>query len=174
MKKDILIIFAVVLMLAVFIGGSNFQSVDEYYLIHIDDIKEDSETVFVEISCADILNHLEDLDKNLNSPEYLPADGVILPPTEYVLRPGDTAFDLLLRCVRHNRIQMEYQGTDKTAFGSVYIQSINYLYEFSCGPQSGWIFTVNGEIPDKGCSALELSDGDTVRWIYSCSLDEAI
>ena len=171
MKKDILIIFAVVLALAVFIGGSDFQSVDEYYLIHIDDIKEDSETVFIEINCADILNHLDDLDPVLNDPGYLPADGVILPLTEYVLRPGDTVFDLLLRTVRHNRIQMEYQGADKNAFKSVYIQGINYIYEFSCGPQSGWIFTVNGEFPDKGCSTYKLSDGDRVSWIYSCSLD---
>ncbi|MCH5197393.1 MAG: DUF4430 domain-containing protein [Oscillospiraceae bacterium] len=173
MKKDILIVFAVILALAVFIGGSNFQSVDEYYLVHIDDIEDDSETVFIEIRCDDILNHLDDLDKSLNSPEYVPSDGVILPLTEYVLRPGDTAFDLLSRCIRRNRIQMEYQGLDKNAFGSVYIQSINYIYEFSCGPQSGWIFTVNGEVPDKGCSAFELADGDRVSWIYSCSLDEA-
>ncbi|MBQ7637777.1 MAG: DUF4430 domain-containing protein [Clostridia bacterium] len=171
MKKDILIVFAVALALAVLIGGSNFQSVDEYYLVHIDDITEDSETVFIEINCADILNHLDDLDPNLNSPEFVPENGVILPPTEYVLRPGDTVFDILSRTVRHNKIQMEYQGADKNAFGSVYIQGINYLYEFSCGPSSGWIFTVNGEMPNRGCSTYKLSNGDRVSWIYSCSLD---
>ena len=172
MKKDILIVFAIILALAVFIGGSEFQSVDEYYLVHIDDIKEDSETVFIEISCADILSHMDKLDPNLNSPEFLPADGVILPLTEYVLRPGDTVFDLLQRTVRYNHIQMEFQGADKNAFGSVYIQGINYIYEFSCGPQSGWVFYVNGEFPDRGCSTYELKDGDKVSWQYSCELDE--
>ena len=66
---------------------------------------------------------------------------------------------------------MEYQGADKNAFGTVYVQGIGYLYEFSCGPQSGWIFTVNGEFPDRGSSDYKLSDGDQVEWKYSCSLD---
>ena len=32
MKKDILAIFAIVLLIAVVISGTNIQSVDEYYL----------------------------------------------------------------------------------------------------------------------------------------------
>ena len=172
MKKDILIVFAAVLALAVLIGGSNFQSVDEYYLVHIDDITEGCETVFIEIDCSDVYRHFEDLDPALRE-GVLPPDGVMLPPTEYVLRPGDTVFDILSRTVRHNRIQMEYQGADKNAFGTVYVQGIGYLYEFSCGPQSGWTFTVNGKMPDRGCSTYELSNGDRVKWTYSCALDEA-
>ena len=166
MKKDILIIFAVILALAVLIGGSNFQSVEEYYLVHIDDITPESETVFISIDCSDVLNHLDRLDKALL--DEIPPGGVILPRTEYVLRPGDTAFDLLKRTARHNAIQMEYQGADRNAFGSVYVQGIGYLYEFSCGPESGWVYLVNGKFPDKGCSGYELSDGDWVKWIYSC------
>ena len=169
MKKDILIVFAVVLALAVLIGGSEFQSVDEYYLVHIDDIEEDSETVFISISCADVLNHMDDLDPALVN--EIPPDGIILPRTEYVLRPGDTVFDLLRRTVRHNAIQMEYQGADQNAFGSVYVQGIGFLYEFSCGPQSGWTFTVNGVLPDHGCSTYKLADGDIVEWNYSCTLE---
>lgn len=169
MKKDILIIFAVILALAVVIGGSEFQSVDEYYLVHIDDIEPDSETVFISIDCADVLRHTEDLDPALKN--EIPENGVILPKTEYVLRPGDTVFDLLRRTVRHNAIQMEYQGADKNAFGSVYVQGIGYIYEFSCGPQSGWTFLVNGEMPDHGCSTYQLKDGDSVEWVYSCTLE---
>ena len=37
MKKDILAIVAAVLIIAVLIGGVEIQSVDEYYLSHIDD-----------------------------------------------------------------------------------------------------------------------------------------
>ena len=169
MKKDILIVFAVILALAVLIGGSNFQSVEEYYLVHIDDITPESETVFISIDCTDVLRHMEKLDKALT--DEIPADGMILPRTEYVLRPGDTAFDLLKRTARHNAIQMEYQGADRNAFGSVYVQGIGYLYEFSCGAESGWVYLVNGEFPDKGCSDYELSDGDEVLWYYSCERD---
>ena len=169
MKKDILIIFAVILALAVLIGGSEFQSVDEYYLVHIDDITPESETVFITIDCSDVLRHMDQLDKALK--DEIPPDGMILSRTEYVLRPGDTAFDLLKRTVRHNAIQMEYQGADRNAFGSVYVQGIGYLYEFSCGPESGWVYLVNGEFPDKGCSNYKLSDGDEVVWYYSCERD---
>ena len=160
MKKDILIVFAVILALAVLIGGSDFQSVEEYYLVHIDDITPESETVFISIDCTDVLRHMDKLDKALN--DEIPADGMILPRTEYVLRPGDTVFDLLKRTVRHNDIQMEYQGADRNAFGTVYVQGIGYLYEFSCGAESGWVYLVNGEFPDKGCSDYELSDGEEV------------
>ena len=171
MKKDILAVFAVVLALAVLIGGSEIQSVEEYYQVHIDDIGPDSETVFISISCASVLDHMDELDPELT--DEIPPGGVILARTEYVLRPGDTVFDLLRRTVAHNRIQWEYQGADKNAYGSVYIQGINYLYEFSCGPESGWIFTVNGSFPDVGCSSYELKDGDEVAWTYSCSLAES-
>ena len=36
MKKDILALFVIVLLVAVVINGTNIQSVDEYYLTHID------------------------------------------------------------------------------------------------------------------------------------------
>ena len=42
MKKDILALFVIVLLVAVVINGTNIQSVDEYYLTHIDDITPDA------------------------------------------------------------------------------------------------------------------------------------
>ena len=95
MKKDLIALFAIILMIAVLINGTNIQSVDEYYLTHIDDITPDSETVTISIRCDTILRNYDDLDPALRSPEYVPPDGVILPVTEYVLRPGDTVFDIL-------------------------------------------------------------------------------
>ena len=170
MKKDILAVFSIILIIAVLINGTNIQSTEEYYLTHIDDITEESETVIISIRCDTVLENYDDLDPSLRSDEFVPPDGVILPATEYVLRPGDTAFDILERAVRYNRIQMEYQGADKNSFGSVYVQGINYLYEFSCGPLSGWMYRVDGEFPNYGCSKYELSDGQIIEWIYTLSL----
>ena len=170
MKKDILALFVIVLLVAVVINGTNIQSVDEYYLTHIDDITPDSETVTISIRCDTILQNYEDLDPALRSDEFVPPDGVILPPTRYVLRPGDTVFDILDRAVRYNRIQMEYQGARENSFGSVYIQGLHYLYEFSCGPLSGWMYRVDGEFPDYGCSRYVLHDGQVVEWVYTCDL----
>ena len=170
MKKDLLAICIVILLLGFVCTGTKIQSVDDYYLTHIDDITEDSETVFLSIECGTILDNWDDLDPALRYEKYVPSDGIILERTEYVLRPKDTVYDILDRAVRYNKIQMEYQGANENSFGSVYIQGINYLYEFSCGPLSGWMYRVNGEFPNYGCSKYELKDGDVIEWIYTCDL----
>lgn len=174
MKKDILAVFGIILLIAVVINGTNIQSVDEYYLTHIDDITPDSETVIISIRCDTVLDNYDDLDPALRSEEFVPVDGVILPPTEYVLRPGDTVFDILDRAVRYNRIQMEYMGADKNSYGSVYIQGIHFLYEFSCGPLSGWMYRVDGEFPNFGCSKYKLKDGQVIEWVYTCDLGKDV
>lgn len=173
-KKDIIAVFALILLVALVIKGTNIQSVDEYYLTHIDDISPYSETVTISIRCDTVLANPDDLDPALKQGDYIPSDGVILPPTEYVLRPGDTVFDILDRAVRYNKIQMEYQGSDENSYGSVYIRGINYLYEFSCGPLSGWMYRVDGEYPNFGCSKYELKDGQNIEWIYTCDLGEDV
>ena len=166
--------FALILLVALVVKGTNIQSADEYYLTHIDDIRPDSETVTISIRCDTVLANPDDLDPALKQGDYIPSDGVILPPTEYVLRPGDTVFDILDRAVRYNKIQMEYQGSDENSYGSVYIKGINYLYEFSCGPLSGWMYRVDGEYPNYGCSKYELKDGQNIEWIYTCDLGEDV
>lgn len=170
MKKDLLALGFVVLLVVWIAKGTKIQSVEEYYETHIDEITEESQTVWMTIRCDTILDNWDDLNPALQDGQYVPKDGVILPKTQYVLRPGDTAFDLLNRAVRHNRIQMEYQGADKNMYNSVYIQGINHLYEFSCGSLSGWVYKVNGEAPGCGCSRWELKDKDQVEWLYTCDL----
>lgn len=170
MKKDLLALGFIVLAIALILSGTKFQTVDEYYLTHIDDITEDSKTVTISIRCDTILDNWDDLVPELQSDEFVPSDGVILPETTYVLREGDTAFDVTDRAVRYNKIQMEYQGANMNSFGSVYIQGIHYLYEFSCGPLSGWMYRVNGVFPNYGCSKYELKDGDKIEWVYTCDL----
>lgn len=91
-----------------------------------------------------------------------------------MLREGDTVYDILSRAVRYNRIQMEFQGAEENPFGSVYIQGLHYLYEFSCGPLSGWMYLVNGDYPDYGCSLYELEDGDAIEWVYTCDLGQDV
>lgn len=121
MKKDLLAVCIAILLIVFVCTGTKIQSVDDYYLTHIDDITEDSETVFLSIECSTILENWDDLDPALRYEKYVPSDGVILAKTEYVLRSKDTVYDILNRAVRHNRIQMEYQGANENSFGSVYI-----------------------------------------------------
>ncbi|MDE6150333.1 MAG: DUF4430 domain-containing protein [Ruminococcus sp.] len=172
MKKDILIIFSILIVAAVLIMGTDFQTVDEYYLTHIDDITPDSQTVFISINCDRILDNYDKLDNSLKNEKYVPSNGIILDKTEYVLRSGDTAFDILDRAVRHNKIPMDYKGANETGYGSAYVQGINHIYELSCGEGSGWTFLINGETPQYGCSQIELEDGDYVEWLYTCNFGE--
>lgn len=172
MKKDIPIIFAAILIAVLLIKGTDFQTVDEYYLTHIDDITPDSQVVTLSIDCSSAVKS-DKLDKGLKESGKLPENGVILPETEYVLREGDTAFDILDRAARHNKIQMEYQGADKNSYKSVYIKGIDYLYEFSCGENSGWLYTVNGKSPNVGCSDYKLKDGDNIEWKYVCDFENS-
>ena len=51
MKKDLFAICIVIFILALMFSGVKIQSVDEYYLVHIDDITPESETVFLTIRC---------------------------------------------------------------------------------------------------------------------------
>ncbi len=170
MRKDILIIGFVVLLIAVIFSGTKIQSVEDYYQTHIDDITEESETVFITIEATTVLDNLDQLDATLKDEKYVPKDGMILEESEYVLRKDDTVFDLLKRATRHNQIQLDFQGASDNSFKSAYIKGINHLYEFSCGELSGWMYEVNGEFPDHGVSRYELVDGDKVALRYTCDL----
>lgn len=63
MKKDILAILFIILAAVFVINGTEIQSVDEYYLTHIDDITEESETVFISVNCKTAIDNSEDLGK---------------------------------------------------------------------------------------------------------------
>ncbi len=120
----------------------------------------------VSISCAAILDNWDLLDPD--KAELVPADGWLLTPVTVTLSDGESAFDVLLRVCQDNRIHLEYQDTP--AYGSAYIEGIGNLYEFDCGDLSGWMFRVNGEFSNYGCSEYTLADGDVVEWVYTCDL----
>jgi len=57
-------------------------------------------------------------------------------------------------------------GLDYTTNG-IYISTIKELSEFDNGPNSGWMFRVNGKISEEGYESYILSDEDVVKWFYS-------
>lgn len=162
MKKDILIIGFIALILVLLCSGINIQSVEDYYLTHLDDITPDSETVTVSIECKTILNNYDKLEEHLKNETYVPADGIISESQKYALRDGDTAISMLKRITRYNKIHLEFSGG--------YVEGINYIYQFSCGDLSGWMLKINGNLTSVGSGNTILKDGDSVLWVYSCSL----
>lgn len=94
--------------------------------------------------------------------------GMILPACTLTLQEGDTAFSVLSRTLREKKIQMECSGSGE----SVYVKGIANLYEFDEGPQSGWSYRVNGQMPSKSAGAYVLAPGDRVEWIYVLQFGE--
>ena len=123
-------------------------------------------TCTLEIRCDVLLNNLDNLQAEKVS--LVPADGVILAVTEVEFSGGQSVFDVFRQTLRDQKIHFEY--VDASAYDSVYIESIGNLYEYDCGPQSGWMYSVNGIYPGLGCSAYTLADGDVIVFNYTCDL----
>ena len=120
----------------------------------------------LEIRCDVLLDNLDQL--KTEKAALVPEDGVLLPVTEVEFDGGESVFDVFRKVLREEKIHLEY--VDASAYDSVYIEGIGNLYEFDCGPQSGWMYSVNGVHPGLGCSAYTLADGDVIVFCYTCDL----
>ena len=129
-----------------------------------------AQTCTLSVECGSILNHLDDLTAGKES--LVPADGRILPATSVSFSEGDTVFDVLKKAMREEGILFEFETTP--LYSGVYIEGIANLYEFDCGPLSGWMYAVNGVFPNYGCGSCKVKDGDKIRWIYTCDLGRDI
>lgn len=123
-------------------------------------------TCTLEVRCDTLL---ENLDRLTNEKAALvPADGTLLAVTEVEFAGGNSVFDVFRQIMRSEKIHFEY--VDASVYDSVYIEGIGNLYEFDCGPQSGWMYSVNDVYPGLGCSAYTLADGDVIVFSYTCDL----
>ena len=120
----------------------------------------------LEIRCDTLLDNLGQL--TAEKAAIVPADGIILAPVEVEFESGSSVFDVFRQQLKEKKIHFEY--TDASVYDSVYIEGIGNLYEYDCGPQSGWMFSVNGNYPGLGCSAYTLADGDVVLFSYTCDM----
>lgn len=129
-------------------------------------VTENTWTCTISISCATILDNLEDLDPE--KVELVPEDGWLLEATTVSFQEGESVFDVLQRVCREEKLHMEFMDTPM--YNSAYIEGIGNLYEFDCGSLSGWMYCVNEWFPNYGCSRYALQDGDVIRWVYTCDL----
>lgn len=127
--------------------------------------KEDNKTVCtISVNCGEVRENMSDLDPQKQG--IIPSDGWMLKPTKAEFEEGESAFDVLERILKKQKIHFEFVKTP--AYNSVYIEGIGNLYEFDCGPTSGWRYKVNGEMPMVGCSEYILKAGDTIEFEYTC------
>lgn len=118
------------------------------------------------IDCKTILSNMGDLDPDKT--ELVPGDGVILEKVTVGFEEGESVYDVLLRELRARNIHIESSFTP--VYNSAYVEGIANLYEFDCGPLSGWEYRVNGVFPNYGCSQYKLSEGDEICFLYTCDL----
>ena len=123
-------------------------------------------TCTLEIRCDTLLTQLDKVPAE--KVNLVPEDGIMLAATEVEFIGGESVFDVFRKVLREEKIHFEY--VDASAYDSVYIEGIGNIYEFDCGPQSGWMFSVNDVYPGLGCSAYTLADGDVIVFSYTCNL----
>ncbi|MGG0663026.1 DUF4430 domain-containing protein [Viridibacillus arvi] len=140
--------------------------------------KEDEkkkEFVTISISAATLLTHWDMLKPALQSEKYVPKNGVILKSTKYeILNEEETVWSIIKRATKEHGIHMEYEGAGENQYGSVYIEGINHLYEFDAGELSGWMYSVNGQTPNYGVSAVTVKNGDNIQFQYTVDLGRDI
>ena len=86
------------------------------------------------------------------------------PGTWIYINENETVYTLL----RRTGLNIETRG--HVALGNKYIVSINGWGEFSDGPLSGWVYSVNG-VPGQGASGnAPVSAGDRVEWLFTRNL----
>lgn len=125
--------------------------------------KQEQTTCFLSVRCENALAFLDEEKRKI-----LPQDGVILAEQEAEFHLGESVFHLLVREMKRNKIHLEFQSVP--FYNSAYVEGIANLYEFECGELSGWMYCVNGEFPNYGCSNYQLKSGDRVEWVYTCDL----
>ena len=113
-------------------------------------------TCSIVIRCDEVLDNMDLLDSAKHS--IIPENGIIYENPAAVYTEGETAYDLLNRELRSNKIHAEFSRA--LATGGVYIEGIANLYEFDCGETSGWFYSVNGKSPPYACSEHKIAIGD--------------
>ncbi|KRK98585.1 hypothetical protein FD04_GL000317 [Secundilactobacillus odoratitofui DSM 19909 = JCM 15043] len=77
---------------------------------------------------------------------------------------GDTAFTVLQKL----GVPLSYTGTG----GSLYVSGIDGMSAGSGGANGGWLYSVNGVIPNYSAGTYKVKDGDIVQWLWTQTLGD--
>lgn len=124
-----------------------------------------TKTCTITISCADVLDNMSMIKPEKQ--QLIPSDGIFLKKVTVPIADNTTAFDVLKSVTGDKKIHMECSYT--ALYNSSYIEGIGNIYEFDCGPLSGWKYYVNDVCPSYGCSQYKLNDGDNLDFEFMCN-----
>lgn len=120
--------------------------------------------VNIEIRCDQLSEDMNAL-KDPALKKYIPKDGTILNETEVKIKKGESAFDVTEKVCKEKNIHLD--ANYSPVYESHYVKGLGYLYEFSAGKNSGWMYKINGESPNYGSDKIKLKGGEKILWYYS-------
>jgi hypothetical protein len=129
--------------------------------------KEEKKTFLckITIDCSVLLDNMDAVDENMK--DYIPQSGYLVKDVEMEVEDGETAYDCLQKVCQAKDIALDANFTP--LYNSYYVRGIGYLYEKMAGRMSGWLYQVNGVVPNVGASGYKLKSGDQINWVYTCS-----
>lgn len=83
------------------------------------------------------------------------------------IEPGETAFSLL------EKTNLSLDVDRHTQYG-VYVSGIEGLSEMDEGPESGWLYRVNGVFPSHSSALERVYENDYVEWLYTRDLGKDV
>ncbi|MCR5798113.1 MAG: DUF4430 domain-containing protein [Eubacterium sp.] len=122
-----------------------------------------AKTCELSIDCSEVFKYLDLAKPNIT--KVIPGDGNIF-SGNVEIKQGDTVFSVVKRVCEREKIQLDYEMVPM--YKTYYIKGISNLYEFDCGDESGWMYRVNGVLPNVGCSGFNVKDKDKVQLFYTC------
>ena len=150
------------------IGNQPIQEAEEKeepIIIYTDEDEE--QYCYLSVSCEDILRNINRLPVEKHG--LVPQNGIIFLNEKAKFYDKESVFDVLFRELQNAGIHLEFAKTP--GYNAVYIEGINNLYEFDCGEQSGWRYSVNGVFPNCDSANYILNQGDEIRWVYNCEFN---
>lgn len=162
MKKKIAVILCLVLVLSlsfVFAG-----CVEE-------DLGAEVGKISLTIDCKTILNNMDKLDTGIKEGGFVPKDGVMLDQSRVKLYEKDNLLSVVKRVCKKEKIKLDVVTSQYGA----YISGVGNITENSCnapGGWSGWLFLINGEMPEVPMDKIVLKDGDVVRVAFTCEFGD--
>ena len=141
--KDVALITGAAAVIAAVALNTDIKTPAEYYALHPTEVTDDGAYVTLKIDSSRVSN------------------GSVILEGKYALASGDSVFDVASRVLNFEGVPFDYKGGR-----NIYVQSIAGLDEFEFGAQSGWVYTVNGEMPGVSCAQYEPCSGDEIVFLY--------
>ncbi len=118
------------------------------------------------VRCDTILNNMDKL--NPEKKNIIPKDGIVFSSENVAFSEGDNLLDILKQELQREKIHLDFDAS--TSAGTAYVKGINNIYAADCGDLSGWLYMVNDESINVGCTDHFPKNGDVIEWVYTCDM----